>query len=231
MATTRPLALPLVGLVLALACQPPPPSVDPAEAQTPAQPAVFTEQQVAEAPEPQEPEDVPAIEAGTCPAAVSYVPTPYFDEQLLIRLPAGVDESALTEVTPGLARTSGPVELASCDEAQPVTIDFIGLTLLPDDANMSLTKLRGLTLDAMGYPATDSTLIQRDLRDEREGVWVYEVPGTANADQPARVLIAFKALHGLVAALVYEVQPEQWPLIVDTLVESSDRVSLLPPSE
>lgn len=229
LATLAP-AFALLGL--AGACRPAPASSQPlgpdaVELSEP--PAVFGEQQPAAPVEPQ-PIEAPPIERGVCEGQVSDVPTALFDDRALIRLPAGVDEDDLSATSPKLVQTSAPVSTPTCDASQPeVEIELMALTMSAASEAGSVPRHRDATLEAMGYPI-ESQAIQKDQVDARTTMWVYDVPATPRGYGPARVLLMIVQMYDLSVALVFEVEPEVWPVVVDTLLDSAARLSLLPPS-
>ena len=188
-------------------------------------PAVFREQVTAATTT-----DLPlgeGIQRGTCPAQVDDHPTPYFNDRVLIRLPKGATEDNFVEMAPMFARNFEPIESINCEAGAPgAMIDYMALTVLQDD-DKPLETMRDELLVAFGYPA-EVRLVEHDTDGpRRSGMWVYDVPATPDKPTPARALLALRVESGMVAVTLFEVHPDAWPTIVNTLVASAARVSVL----
>jgi hypothetical protein len=214
----------LVAVVLA-GCSPP--KAGHIEESSP--PLVFTEGSVDEHRER-------GIQPGECPAEVSDYPVPFFHDRVLLRLPVGVNEDNFVEFTPGvLARSTGPIESANCHDGMPgATIHFMAMTIFagqPGGPDKSLEGMRDEVLDAFGYP-DDIVLVEYEHDPaEPAGMWVYEVSPDESIGKPdpVKILLSMQAAHGHTVAIVYEVHPDAWSVIVDTLVRSARSLSIVSP--
>ncbi len=209
------------GLVLAT-CVAPTPSAEPS---SPA-PILFVEPPLGRIPG--------TIRRGECPAETSE-PITYFAGRVEIRLPVGVDASNFVEYTPGVfVRNNAVIESSNCIPDMPgALISFMAMMWLPDQPTHErpLEQIRDEALDAMAYPS-DRVLVERAHDPlEPEGMWVYEIPPTPDQrkPEPAKILIALKAAQTGKVALIYEVHPNAWSVMVDSLVESATELRLLEP--
>lgn len=189
-------------------------------------PPVFSERPVEDPP----PSARGGIQPGMCPAQIAEYPSPYFDDSILIRLPAGVDDTNLVEFAPGFARNTKEIESVHCPAESPgALIDFMAMVIVPDDR--PLENIRDELLDGLGYPE-GSTPVEQDYDPaEQAGMWVYDIPADDHAGrpEPAKILLSLQIGHGRTFGLVFEVHPNAWSVMVDTLVASARHVSLLSP--
>lgn len=164
------------------------------------------------------------IASGECPAEVG-APLAYFEGRVRLRLPQGIGRNELVEFSPFFARLSSPVESSTCRAGEPgAMLPFMALFMFEGQSNKPLEDLRPELLEALGYP--DSSVV---VEEESDGVyggrWVYEVPKT-EAASAAKMLLALTRDQDTVVAVVYEVAPEDWLTIVDSLLLSSTTISV-----
>lgn len=166
----------------------------------------------------------PSIERGECPAQLGTAPVAYFEGRVWMHLPKGVTEDNFVEFQPAFARSTVAAESTNCHPDMPgAMINFMVLTMFEDDPSKRLAEHRTDILEALGYPA-DSVLVERaELPDARAGLWVYEIPAMpeAGTPDPAKMLLSMRAAHGNMFVIVYEVHPNAWSVIVNTLVQSA----------
>jgi hypothetical protein len=181
-------------------------------------------------------EPVPlGIRSGECPANITDEAIAYFEDRVLLRPPVGVTEKNFIEFTPGVfARSAMPIESSSCHEGMPAPlIHFMAMTIFGEvpTPERSLERIRDETLEAFGYPDYSLIVEQDYALGEDFGVWVYEIPAAPDHGKPdpAKVLLALRVAHGHTLALVFEVRPHTWPVIVDSLVASAEQLELLAP--
>jgi hypothetical protein len=212
--------VPLLGL---LACRSTTPTLEPEPApQQP--PAVFGEQVQTEPAKPVE--ALAPITPGVCPAEVGLVPTPFFDERVLVRLPLGLDETNLVESSRTLAEISGTVFSPDCrdeDSEHGALIFYAALTLQLDQDAISLEAARDLALGEFGY-STDFAVYEgvADPNTNR-AMWVIE--GVAD---DSRALVVVERAAGFVVVMLFEALAEDWPALVDSFVESGERLLVVP---
>jgi hypothetical protein len=163
------------------------------------------------------------------------VSIPYFAGRVEIRLPVGVDASNFIEYTPGeFVRNNAVIESSNCIPDMPgALISFMAMMWLPDQPTHErpLEQIRDEVLDAMKYPSDRVLVEQAHAPLEPDGMWVYEIPPTPDQrePEPAKILIALKAAQTSTVALIYEVHPNAWSVMVDSLVESATELRLLAP--
>jgi hypothetical protein len=163
---------------------------------------------------------VARISAGDCPSDVDDVPRPYFNERVLIRLPRSVDEAALRVHGPGRARLLAPILLPTCvPGGRPVALEQMILQWWDLDPGDPIEHARDEVLSANGL-LDDATLIEAEV-DQREGEWVFE-------RSTEKLLVVVHTVSGNVAVVIYVVASEDWPLVVESLRGSGQRVSLVP---
>lgn len=210
-------------LALALACARAP-VVNQASVDSPGSIAAFGEQEPREfvvAP-------TPSVFAGECPAALDEQPESYSAGHVTIRLPAGVDATQLVEFTPILARSTAAIEVRHCRPGQPdATILFMALVHYDDDLTRPITAIRDEMLDALGYPV-ERVALGDAVRGARAGTWAYEIPTSREHPELTRLLVGMSSEHGKATAIVYELPPDAWPLLVTTLVASAEQVVVMP---
>ncbi|MFV8751136.1 hypothetical protein ACNOYE_11380 [Nannocystaceae bacterium ST9] len=211
------------GLLLAACVSPP--TAPPSASSSPA-PTLFVEPPLGPIPG--------TIRRGECPAETSE-PIPYFAGRVEIRLPVGVDASNFIEYTPGeFVRNNAVIESSNCIPDMPgPLISFMAMMWLPDRPTHErpLEQIRDEVLDSMTYPSDRVLVEQAHAPLEPDGMWVYEIPPTPDQPEPepAKILIALKAAQTGTVALIYEVHPNAWSVIVDSLVESATELRLLAP--
>ncbi len=221
----------LVGLALVPTACLPPATIRFVEQSTP--PPVFTEGSVAKTAEAPKSEWSSAIRPGECPAEIGDSPAPYFGGRVLLRLPGGVTEDNFVEFMPSFARSTEAIESINCQEDLPgATIYYMALTSVAEHPGpgKSLEDIRDELLAAFGYPP-GIELVELDLQAVDRPMWVYEVPGdpSAGKPEPAKILLAMQVAHGQTHVIVYEVHPNAWSAMVDTLVASAQSMTIVPP--
>jgi hypothetical protein len=169
-------------------------------------------------PMPEPASELPTVGAGECPPALADVPSSYFDDRLLIRLPEPLDHTSLVETGPNHAQLIGPVQLPSCLRNYPaVPLERMIIELRDSNAGTPLERVRDEVLNDHGL-RDGATLIEAEVDPaQREGEWVFELP-------TGRLLIAIRSHGGSLVVLIYEVDDEGWSLVVDSLRESYRRL-------
>jgi hypothetical protein len=210
--------------IVAIGCLPRPHVPEPEP--EPGPPVVFGEHVEPVAEDPALP--LAPITPGECPAEVGMVPTALFEERVLVRLPAGLDDSNFVEVGPYLARSSAAVAALDCrtDPATEATILAAALTLRPDDEVQSLDAVRDHAIAEFGYPSGYAILEGVSEPGPRRGMWVVEF--SASDQSQTRALVVLKGSSGFMVALLYETRAESWPALVDSFVESGKRLLVVP---
>jgi hypothetical protein len=214
-------AVVLAPMIVGLACRPGPPTPESTSA-----PVVFGERALPVAEVPVEPLD--PITPGECPAEVGDVPTAFFEERVLVRLPVGVDDSNLVEVGHSLARSTGAIESIDCrpEAASGALITLAALTLHADQPVLALEAVRDQALAEFGYPAGYAILEGVRDPEQRRGMWVVE--SIADDRSTRRALVVLKSSSGLMIALVLETPRDTWAVLVDSFVESGTRMLVVP---
>lgn len=215
-------------LLMLAGCPLPPATVDIEDPKPPEPPLVFSEREtsVTEVPTVTE---FSGIEPGECPAEIADYPAPYFDTHVLIRLPAGVTEDNFVEFAPYFARLSQEVESTNCQPDMPgAMIYYMAMFMSEDEPSKSIDALRAELLDTFGYPRNTTQVAHATFANERSGMWVYEVPPTDPKPDPAKILLVMLTDLGKTTVVVYEVHPNAWSVIVNTLVDSAKSLTLIP---
>jgi hypothetical protein len=213
-------AVTIASMLGVLACRPVAPVSEPDSP-----PVVFGEklQPVAEPPS----EAFEPIRKGACPAEVGMVPTAFFEDRVLVRLPGGLDDSNLIEVGPTLARSSDAVESVDCrPDAGRAKVLAAAVSLRQTQPDMSLEQVREHVVAEFGYP-DDYVILEAEREpDSGRGMWVVALK--TGDGSTTRALIVLKSSSGFVAAMMFEASVEDWPALVDSFVESGNRLLVVP---
>lgn len=208
-----------------LACRRTPPTLEP-EPQR--EPQVFAEQEQTKVDDPKEPSaPLAPITPGECPAMIGDAPTAFFEERVVVRLPAGLEGDDLRERGPFLVDSSDPIYLPDCRDGDELgaMIVYVALTLQVAQDAISLEAARDFALNEFGYSTDARDKIIEGLEDPTSNLAMWVI---ADPDSEAKALIVLKKSAGFVVAMLFDTNEDLWPALVDTFVESGKHLRVVP---
>ncbi len=151
-----------------------------------------------------------------CDAEVGETPTALFGDNVLIRLPKGVE---LVEQNEFFARITSSTTQSTCD----AIVSFAAVGYFQTDPAKSVTTVRDETLNARGLPASDATWGDETTKN-RDYSASYQLPEGAKGEPPIKGWIAFKEKEGTTFWVAYETHPNAWNAVGKSFQESAKRL-------
>ena len=150
-----------------------------------------------------------------CDAEVSETPKALFGDNVLIRLPKGVE---VVERNEFFAQITSSTTQSTCD----AIVSFAAIGYFATDASKSVTQIRDETLKARGLDGdikwADETTKNRDYSAS------YELPEGPKGEPPLKGWIAFKEKAGTTFWVAYETHPNAWNAVGKSFQESARRM-------
>jgi hypothetical protein len=204
---------PLLTIPLFLACSPPRP-VAPHESElVHAAPAVFVEQRSAALPG--------IIETGpACPAELAPVPSAFFEEHVLLRLPLGIEGEQLPEQF-WMARSDRPLAMG-CEPKLAASV-FVSRLRSDDD----LTRAREQLFSDLNFPSEREVVIMRGSDADADVSMSISFPDHA-AWGPTRVYLRTFARYGHVHAIGFITERSSYHQLEPTFAASAASMLALP---
>jgi hypothetical protein len=154
-----------------------------------------------------------------CPPTLGDERVGYF-AGVSLYLPVGLDEQNFVEYKSGFVRNVNPVESVTCSEDLPgAIITYAAMVVLAADPSATTHSMRDELLKSFGYADMDFCSPVTDTPHVLEEV--FSVPGTADKPEPATALFRLVVEKDVAVALVYEVHPNAWIVLHETLFASS----------
>jgi hypothetical protein len=155
-----------------------------------------------------------------CDAEVSDTPRALFNDNVLIRLPKGVD---LVEQTPFFARITSSNTQSTCD----AIVSFAAVGYFQTDPSKNPTQVRDETIKARGIPPTGITWGDETTKN-RDYSASYEVGEGPKGEPPIKGWIQFKEKAGNTFWVAYETHPNAWNAVKKSFQESAKRLIIVP---
>jgi len=156
-----------------------------------------------------------------CDAEVSDTPKALFADNVLIRLPKGVE---LVEQTPFFARITSSNTMSTCD----AIVSFAAVGYFQTDASKNPTAVRDETMKAArGMDAGEITWTEETTKG-RDYSASYEVPEGRKGEPPIKGWISFKEKAGNTFWVAYETHPNAWNAVKKSFQESTKRLLIVP---
>jgi hypothetical protein len=156
-----------------------------------------------------------------CDAEVSETPKALFADNVLIRLPKGVE---LVEQTPFFARITSNNTMSTCD----AIVSFAAVGYFQTDPAKNVTTVRDETLQAArGAKPGDATFADETTKN-RDYSASYELPEGPKGEPPIKGWIAFKEKGGTTFWVAYETHPNAWNALKKSFQESAKRLIIVP---
>lgn len=150
-----------------------------------------------------------------CDAEVSETPKALFGDNVLIRLPKGVE---VVERNEFFAQITSSTTQSTCD----AIVSFAAIGYFATDASKPVTQIRDETLKARGLDGdikwADETTKNRDYSAS------YELPEGPKGEPPLKGWIAFKEKAGTTFWVAYETHPNAWNAVGKSFQESARRM-------
>ena len=159
-----------------------------------------------------------------CDAEVSDTPKALFGDNVLIRLPKGVE---LVEQTPFFARITSSNTMSTCD----AIVSFAAVGYFQADPSKTPTALRDETLkSARGVEASEITWSEETTKG-RDYSAAYSIPEGKKGEPAIKGWIAFKEKFGNTFWVAYETHPNAWNAVAKSFQESTKRLIIVPPKK
>lgn len=164
--------------------------------------------------------DGPADSSKVCDAEVSDTPRALFADNVLIRLPKGVD---VVEQTPFFARITSSNTQSTCD----AIVSFAAIGYFQTDTSKTVTQVRDETIKARGIDPSGITWGEETTKG-RDYSASYEVGEGPKGEPPLKGWIALKDKAGSTFWVAYETHPNAWNAVKKSFQESAKRLIIVP---
>ncbi len=151
-----------------------------------------------------------------CEAEVSDTPRALFNENVLIRLPKGVD---LVEQNEVFARITSSNTMSTCD----AIVSFAAVGYFQTDPSKTPIVIRDETLKARGVDPKDATWSE-EITKNRDYSGAYELPVGSKGEPAIKGWISFKEKAGITYWVAYETHPNAWNAVKKSFQESTRRL-------
>ncbi len=155
-----------------------------------------------------------------CDAEVSDTPKALFNDNVLIRLPKGVD---IVEQSPFFARITSSNTQSTCD----AIVSFAAVGYFQSDASKSPTQVRDETIKARGLDPSSITWGEETTKN-RDYSASYELGEGPKGEPPIKGWIALKEKAGSTFWVAYETHPNAWNAVKKSFQESAKRLIIVP---
>ena len=156
-----------------------------------------------------------------CDAEVSETPKALFADNVLIRLPKGVE---LVEQTPFFARITSNNTMSTCD----AIVSFAAVGYFQTDTAKSPTAVRDETLQAARAVKPGEATWTEETTKNRDYSAAYELGEGPKGEPPVKGWIAFKEKAGTTFWVAYETHPNAWNALRKSFQESAKRLIIVP---
>lgn len=159
----------------------------------------------------------PAADAGkVCDAEVSD-PKSFFADNVLIRLPKGVE---LVEDSPIFARITSKNTVSVCD----AIVSYAALGYFQSDTKKTMQTIRDETIAAArGFQASEVTWAD-EVAKNRDLAVSYEVPEGPKGEPPIKGWLVLKERQGVMFWAAFETHPNAWNAMKKSFEESGKRL-------
>jgi len=166
---------------------------------------------------PGDPGGEPPAEAGkVCEAEVSD-PKSFFADNVLIRLPKGVE---LVEDSPIFARITSKNTVSVCD----AIVSYAALGYFQSDPKKTMQVIRDETIAAArGFQASEVTWADEAAKN-RDLAVSYEVPEGPKGEPPIKGWLVLKERQGVMFWAAFETHPNAWNAMKKSFEESGKRL-------
>ena len=164
--------------------------------------------------------DTPADAGKVCDAEVSDTPRALFGDNVLIRLPKGVD---LVEQTPFFARITSSNTQSTCE----VIVSFAAVGYFQTDTTKTVIQIRDETIKARNIDPSTVTWGEETTKN-RDYSASYEVGEGSKGEPPLKGWISFKDKGGSTFWVAFETHPNAWNSIKKSFQESAKRMIIVP---
>ena len=176
------------------------------------------------------PEDPIAIAIRTeCPAEVGDSPVSVFNDNVLIRLPKGVE--AFVEQNPMFAtiNPSKPESVSCVDGVAGAQITFGGMGYFSDDPEMTMNDFLKDTMASIGYPEGAKVNVESEKSKNGKRSIVASIEFTIEGEGEKRAYVTLKSAHDRMHWLAYECDVGTWNALKATFKSSAKSMLLLNP--
>jgi len=164
--------------------------------------------------------DAPADASKVCDAEVSDTPRALFADNVLIRLPKGVD---VVEQTPFFARITSSNTQSTCE----AIVSFAAIGYFQTDTTKTVTQVRDETIKARGIDPSGITWGEETTKN-RDYSASYEVGEGPKGEPPIKGWISFKDKAGSTFWVAFETHPNAWNAVKKSFQESAKRLIIVP---
>ncbi len=162
------------------------------------------------------PGDPPAEAGKVCDAEVSD-PKSFFADNVLIRLPKGVE---LVEDSPIFARITSKNTVSVCD----AIVSYAALGYFQSDPKKTMQVIRDETIAAArGFQASEVTWADEAAKN-RDLAVSYEVPEGPKGEPPIKGWLVLKERQGVMFWAAFETHPNAWNAMKKSFEESGKRL-------
>lgn len=155
-----------------------------------------------------------------CDAEVSDTPKALFGDNVLIRLPKGVE---LVEQTPFFARITSSNTMSTCD----AIVSFAAVGYFQSDPSKTPLAIRDETLkSARGVEASEATWTEETTKN-RDYSAAYTLPEGPKGEPAIAGWISFKEKGGNTFWVAYETHPNAWNAVKKSFQESTKRLLIV----
>lgn len=156
-----------------------------------------------------------------CDASTSDTPTALFANNVVVRLPKGME---LVEENPFFARIATKDTVSTCD----AIISFGAVGYFQADPSKDPKKTRDETIQAArGVPPSEVTWSEETVKN-RDYAGQYDIPADDKGNPPIRGWFVLKEKGGFTFWYSLETHPNAWNALKKTFQESGKRLLIVP---
>lgn len=156
-----------------------------------------------------------------CDAEVGDTPKAVFADNVILRLPKGMD---LVEETPFFARIGTKDTVSTCD----AVISFAGLGYFQADTAKNIKQVRDETIQAARAVPPSEVTWADETEKGRDYSGSYSIPEDAKGNPPIKGWFVLKEKAGYTFWYALETHPNAWNALAKTFQESGNRLRIGP---
>ena len=164
--------------------------------------------------------DAPADSSKVCDAEVSDTPRALFADNVLIRLPKGVE---LVEENPFFARITSKNTQSTCD----AIVSFAAVGYFQTDVTKTVTQVRDETIKQRGMDPSSITWGEETTKN-RDYSGSYEAGEGPKGEPPLKGWLSLKDKGGSTFWVAFETHPNAWNAVKKSFQESAKRLLIVP---
>lgn len=152
-----------------------------------------------------------------CDAEVSETPKPLFADNVIIRLPKGVD---VVEQTPFFARITSSNTISTCD----AVVSYTAVGYFQSDPKKDVKAIRDETIASARQVSAGDVTWGDEVVKNRDYTASYQIPEGPKGEPPIKGWLVMKERKGTMFWAAFETHPNAWNAVKKTFEESGKRM-------